>query len=529
MSFLLNPSIHKSILLGLTRAPLTTESLHIEDAEHASETLTHLLQQHAPQQAIWQMIAANHLLQQAGYLPQSFACDTGANFNERNPCPAEAEHVLGLLLRGVQPELLETWLQQAQVHNVYLPYQYIAQLLEAGLRKPDLRQALLPILDQRGQWLVGQNPVWRKCYGIAGDHTHEQWNLGNLAERVQAFTTMRLMDATAALAALQADWRSEAGENRAALLACLAVNISLADEDFLEAGLDDKRKEVRHTAQQLLTQLPEAQWAKRSIERISSQVVFKKKLLGGVVLTVHLPELCDTSMVRDGIGEQKYVGLGEKAGWLCDVVGRIPLNHWSAFSLMPSQKLIAAIIQQEFKQPLILGLIHATTEALKYKPTELAVEYYTALLDVIISGQAEIEAPQSLMQVFRFLPIESQHAIVLGWIDKYGDWSGKNAIISWCQTAANQSTASWSIKLSRRALEQIQAGMLATSRNNWALESALKSFARVLDVTEMTDYDTGWPDSGWAEWPYWRQKIDSFLETLRFRHNIHASFLENNK
>ena len=68
--------------------------------------------------------------------------------------------------------------------------------------------------------------------------------------------------------------------------------------------------------------------------------------------------------------------------------------------------------------------------------------------------------------------------------------------------------------------------MQATEQNVWRLRPALAELATVLDVSDASYFEENWPAADWAQWPQWRNAVDEFLATLRFRHTMQRSFME---
>src|SRR5262249_59366693 len=109
-------------------------------------------------------------------------------------------------------------------------------------------------------------------------------------------------------------------DDGAALLGACATGLSLDDEPLLEVALDDRRKEVRIAAVELLAQLPDSAYARRMAERCTACV----RVTGGRV-EVTPPAACDKGMRRDGISPRPPAGIGERAWWLEELVTRTPL------------------------------------------------------------------------------------------------------------------------------------------------------------------------------------------------------------
>jgi hypothetical protein len=522
---MLDEQLHRAALAGLTRSAPGPGGHAFALPEAAAELQSALAAQ-MQEQALWHAIAVQDLWQRAGFTPAVVAAATEAPPDERN-CPQAAEDVLGLLLRGLQPNLMTTWLRQAREHGLRIPHLHLPALLELGMRKQELRDALMPLLDNRARWLIAQHPEWRERYGVAGKATADQWQHGNLAERALALRAMRLADPAAALAALQTDWATEPPENRAALLPCLDVKLSISDEDFLEAALDDKRKEVRSQAQSLLARLPDSRLVRRCIERLASIVSLKKKILLGTQLEVALPAACDKAMTRDGIGTLPAGKLGEKAAWLRDLVAKVPPSHWSTTWNLKPADAIALVVKQEFNQALLAGLIDASMRQLQGNPDAVNVEWYCALLHDVMFGRIKLDFPANLMSAFGSLPQGVQQELVERWLrNDTARWDANNNLVDWIRQAAAVANAPWPEPTSRTLLKRIQDGMQATEQNVWRLRPALTELATVLDVSGASYFEENWPAADWAQWPQWRNAVDEFLATLRFRHTMQRSFME---
>jgi hypothetical protein len=95
------------------------------------------------------------------------------------------------------------------------------------------------------------------------------------------------------------------------------VNLTDEDAPFLDTALDDRSKEVRRAAADLLARLPTSVFVARMLARAQPLLSFKPaKLLSRASLEVTLPSSPDASAARDGLdpkafGQQKT--LGEKA------------------------------------------------------------------------------------------------------------------------------------------------------------------------------------------------------------------------
>ncbi len=561
-------TLHKALLVGTSRVSLnsageggsSSDSIanSIASLSSSSEVQALLQQKPASDNLLWQAIAANVLWQRAGFQaerPESAApaaASAAAAPPNTRTCPVAAAEILHLILRNIHPELLETWLYRAQAAKANIPARFLVPLIEQGSNHPALRQALSPLLDQRGLWLVAQNPAWANHYGSLPDADLDtQWQHGNVLDRTRALRLLRQHDPAHARQLLAQDWASEAPENRATLLPCLGEGLSSADEAFLEAALDDKRKEVRAAAQKLLQTLEGSALMQRCVQRLEAVFQFEQKtglaaqlgsflaLIGtskahvNASLTILLPEACDKSMKRDGIGLTGYQGLGEKAGWLLDLLRAIHPDHWCHVWQLDPGQVLALFALHEFKDALLAGLAHAICNALHFRADEQNCAWFVLLLEQIGTEQLSLSHIQlndvlaELMRRFTLLPQANQEGLLLNWLQQSNSHNSQalQLINQWSQQRSNVSPP-LSLTVSKALLLYTQASLGRSAQHNWGVRHSLKQMAQWLAIDELSYTEQNWPADNWEHWPHWREVIDEFLETLRFRHQLDRSFME---
>lgn len=525
------PALHKALLAGVARAPL--------GQDNTGTPRQGLLAGVPDQLQLWHAVAASDLWQRAGFQPSKVAQQSSCT--DAPTCPRAAEQVLQLILRGIHAEQLESWLALARVHGMSLPHIALVPLLEQGMQKPALRTTLTPLLGQRGHWLVAQHPAWSEKYGTAAgaDAPETHWQLGSLAQRCDALLAMRRADPAAALAALDADWAQEPPENRIALLPCLATGLGLHDEDFLERALDDKRKEVRAASQQLLATLPGSRLAERCKARLTVLFTLERKsglaarlgsMLGGAALPelkLALPETCDKAMKRDGIGVEAYRGLGEKAGWLLDMMRCVPPAHWSETWQLTPRQVLDVLARQEFNTALVTGLVQASARALAVNPQPAAIDWFVTLITEGARAFSDVNILALLLPDVGRLPPQEQERIVLRWLEQSAAAPLTYAYaLGWAVQRFTASGQTVSPALSRLMLASAQRQMRSAQHPDYQTRSNFATLAKVLDTSIVDDAQAGWPASGWEHWPLWRQLVDDLMETLQFRNTMQASFLE---
>jgi hypothetical protein len=152
----------------------------------------------------------------------------------------------------------------------------------------------------------------------------EVWELGPIELRAAYLSQLRQRDPTQALELLETAWDAEPPDDRSALLGALATGLSTDDEPLLERALDDRRKQVRDVALDLLARLPHSAYARRMVARASACVdLHPTRRIG-----ISPPAACDRSMRRDGIAPRGPAGTGERAWWLEEILARTPLHAW---------------------------------------------------------------------------------------------------------------------------------------------------------------------------------------------------------
>jgi hypothetical protein len=232
-------------------------------------------------------------------------------------------------------ELLAEWLTAAADAHRRLPAELVPALLEAGRRHRGLRPLLGPVAGPLAGWLAAQRPDWSYASSTppaesTADDT-DGWELGVIASRVAYLVRLRRRDPTRARELLDAAWDDEAPDDRAALLGALETGLGGADEPLLERALDDRRRQVRAVALDLLARLPGSAYGRRMAARATECIdLGGSDPRGSGPVGITPPAACDRSMRRDGVVARPPAGTGERAWWLEEVLAHTPLSIWPA-------------------------------------------------------------------------------------------------------------------------------------------------------------------------------------------------------
>ncbi|WP_234899901.1 DUF5691 domain-containing protein [Streptomyces filamentosus] len=329
--------------------------------------------------ALLDAAARQALRRRAGLRPgPAAALPERAPDDPRPPLPEAARRRLDRLLagraapappggrRGTAPdlaELLPQWLAMADERGYKAPPASLPALLDAARARTDLRPRALALAGPRGLWLARLNPEWRFALrgGGAGgslpdpgdaEAVRELWEEGLFAERVALLGAVRAKDPAAGRELLAAGWAGERAEDRLMFLDSLRAGLSAADEEFLEAALADRSRNVRATAAELLSALPGSALAARMAARAVTCVGLDRTLSVPTVV-VEAPHECDEEMRRDGVVAVPPAGRGERSWWLGQLVEAAPLSCWPArFGGRTPEEVVALPVADDWRAEL---------------------------------------------------------------------------------------------------------------------------------------------------------------------------------
>lgn len=375
--------------------------------------------------------------------------------------PALIQDIL-VMLSGSHREALTEWLASSEQSGWRVPDEHLAALIDFGARHLEFRSRLLALLGVRGRWLAAQNPDWKYAreFGANEDgailppeaddaRLIEAWELGTKEQRTEIVRRLRRDDPGRARALVESVWPQEPPDVKASLLSSLEIGLTMDDEPFLESALDDRRKEVRTTAQGLLLRLIESRYAQRMWERSRSCVRLEMQY-GAQVVVVYLPEACDKAMVRDGIDPKPSGNVGPRAWRLTQILHRTPLSLWTgAWNLKPDRIVAAASAKgasPEWKRT----LVDAWSAALKVSPDR---DWAVALFQYYTTESRD--DPPTDVAWSELIPPSLYEAGLLRLFERGGkihEWGGP------VHSLLTQHNSLWSADFARTALKRLQHG-----------------------------------------------------------------------
>ncbi|WP_371617498.1 DUF5691 domain-containing protein [Streptomyces sp. NBC_00454] len=422
--------------------------------------------------------------------------------------------------RGAAPDLMELlpqWLAAAGRHGYRAPAALVPALLDAARARTDLRPQALALAGTRGLWLARLNPDWRFALrggsGGAGElpaptdaaGVERLWQEGLFAERVALLGAVRAHEAAAALRLLSTTWSTERAEDRLMFLDSLRVGLSPGDEPFLEAALADRSRNVRATAAELLSALPESALAGRMAERALVCV-------GPEGVTP--PAECDAGMLRDGVVKRPPAGRGERAWWLAQLVEAAPLSCWQErFGGLGPAEIVALPTAEGWAEEL-----HAAWCRAAVRQRDPA--WSEALLGSASAPPATGPATASLAERAKLLSIlgeEERAAWVAEFIRAHG-LSEAFQLLGVC-------VVPWAGELGRAVVEALDSAREAGGYP-WSFSGVMGLAERCLDPAEAGLLDAvavaAAPAEPGGAAAYWSEAFQRLVATLRLRATMHA-------
>jgi Family of unknown function (DUF5691)/SWIM zinc finger len=317
--------------------------------------------------------------------------------------PAQASR-LRRLLNGEHAECLPEWIELLATSERRLPDAALVDLLKWSETHGENTDSFDKILGVTGHWLASLNPKWRKHAGVVDDADPAVvWETGTLPQRVAALRSLRASDPSRARELVASTFATDPADQRAAFVAEFARGLSMDDEPFLEATLDDRGKDVRRNASDCLRGLPESRLCLRMIERARAALQWEN---GTLVVTP--PTACDKAMIRDGVDPKPppYMQLGERAWWLRELMSAVPTRSLAVLLGATPEALVAASRAGDWESSLTPSW---TVSALRHRD----VTWAEPLLEAVLGKEHPLWNPGHVFRLLALFAPDQREAFLL--------------------------------------------------------------------------------------------------------------------
>jgi hypothetical protein len=405
-------------------------------------------------------------------------------------------------------------LQKLASNSTCLPPALLPRVLSLGQKNPALRPALLPVLGQRGLWLAKLNPAWSDV--IAGPNQAPDmmlWEQSTLEQRKHLLERLRETDPDRARGLLQDGFSQLDARERAALLEPIGTGIGPADEDFLEALLGDRSKEVRQLAGNLLARLPSSRYLARMAERMAACLRHDRKLFREV-LVVTPPEKFGADWKDDGLEQTrpKSESLGERAWWLYQIARALPLAWWPAHTGMAPADLTKWAMGTDWSE----ALFRAWGEVLMRQPD-------AAWATAFLTHAPLIGLSADVFDLLACLPLAEREQHWLRMLEAgpkkiaRGDLLGR--IVQDCSPGGVELSAGFA----SRVLREIRSALHTDScKWDYALRKTLPEFVCLIPPACFADATQGWPAAS-PETEYFSETLARILAVVELRKTLNRS------
>jgi hypothetical protein len=458
-------------------------------------------------------------------LPSGTATLAPAPDDARQACsPRGAELLAAILLMTNTPAkqaLCLEWLAHATRAMRRVPHRLLPGLLEYGTSSRAIRQPIADAADARGEWLMSLNSRWQYAAAEQAD-PRGVWDTGTPEQRVQAQRQLRATDPAGARELVATTWKQDGADERARFVEAMRVGLSADDEAFLESALDDRSKQVRTAAADLLARLPQSTFVQRMIERVTPLMKYTPGGAGGVLrkakpatLDVTLPpEKFDPAWARDAITEKSEQRMGQRQWRLVQLLSNIAPTHWSQAWNASAQDIVAAAAGTDHAENLVLAWTHA---AARHPDPAWAA----ALLRAKV-GKADDGRLQPLRQELLRAMEPSQRLEIFAEVleaSASGPFETTTAWILAADFPLDERSAGVAIKV-------VEQRVAATKGYDYYVGPVLEHLALLIPPDVHNTLVTRWSDatSGAGGWEPNRKSVDRFFQTLSLRHDIQREF-----
>jgi len=496
----------KIALLGTERSTLSPklkETLETKGIDTQQESTKVLLD----------AIAYYSTIGKAGWQPQQWKGKslTESTTTTTPSCSIKSATHFQTILK-IYPKLVPEFVEQLVKNGKALPHEALPHLFNLCLKDEQLWTQLQPAIGERGRWLLPLHRDWKPLQ-VALENI--KWTTGTQVERLALLKQLRQKEPNQALELLQSTWEKDSITEKAKLLPCLKIGLSLADEPFLESCLQASRKEIRQAAAELLARLSTSALSKRVQAHLAELIIWDKKK-DTVLLT--LPDLSHPALRKDGlVGKKPKNTTTEKIKVLANMIKITPPSFWEQHLSDSPLAIIRLFAQSESS----FSLLNALAKATALHPSE---EWINAFLEVWLAHYFEIGwKALNLTDLLKVIPNDLYNDFLLKKLKLAKSLPEEDSPLIQLLAIEGQT---WNKPLSLLFLQQLREWIQKNATLSW-LGQAYRLLLRNRAAYAITPVLHPQISAFWRleqnNWAGWARDIQHFLNILSFRREM---FLE---
>ncbi len=448
-------------------------------------------------------------IKKSNFIPQQIPlAKSEAKEESEQVCGPRSIKHLYMIVDGAFENALPEFLFNLSKHDKCLPPEILPDLLDQSLTSPELWSKLKHSIGKRGEWLIQQNEDWHR---LITQTIPANWDEASNDDRLRILSKVRKEVPGRAIDMVREAWPQESVNQRIKFLKVLETVKDKELESYMETLLDDRRKEVRRTAVQVLAKMPDSALSNRIFDRLKSLMSIKKRMLKKDKLEIQLPDKLDDSMIRDGIDPRvQWFKGGVKASRLGQMVALISPSKWTSHFEVPASEVLEMFVRSDWGELLIQAMVEATN-------LHKDEDWIEALLSFRIESK-DRQRWQNL-NVSRLMEDVSDKVFNQVAIKGMKQAKGLLEENSPITTLLKNSVSLWEDELTLLVMKNLQTWLAGeTSRywNGWHYRTILKKAAFTCNPFLHDQLTADWPEES-RIWSSWEKEIEEFLSTLYFR------------